>query len=82
MSKARTAQDIAHRAIVAAHGLLDRTVLRGAEAVRLMADDMRVFHSNAGAVTEADLKVIGWKQSQVTEHGDAARELAMGEAVR
>lgn len=59
---------------------LDRTKLGGAEAVERMADDMRVMHANAGAVTADDLCVLGWQRRQVETHGAKARESAFAQS--
>jgi len=55
---------------------LDRAKLSGDAAVAQMADDLRVFVANAGAVHESHLDLIGWLPDQIAKHGTAARRLA------
>jgi hypothetical protein len=75
------ARRIAIRATHASQGpFLNRPALAGSAAVCQMADDLRVFTANAGAVTENDLEVLGWTRAQVVAHGAAARERATREA--
>jgi len=56
--------------------LLNRAGLIGARAVEQMADDMRVYAANANGVTADDLATIGWRRSQIDQHGPKAREQA------
>jgi hypothetical protein len=55
---------------------LDRGALSGAAAVAQMADDLRTFVANCGAVLEEDLELIGWTPQQIAAHGRAARARA------
>jgi hypothetical protein len=76
-----TARRIAIRAVNTSQGpFLNRPALTGSAAVCQMADDLRIFTANAGAVTENDLEVLGWTRAQVQAYGAAARERATREA--
>lgn len=61
---------------------LDRAVLKGRPLIEQMADDMRVFGCNAGAVTEGDLELIGYTPHQIAVHARAAAREATGRSVR
>lgn len=76
-----TARAVAVRAVNSYCGpYLNRPALGGMAAIRQMADDLRVFTANAGAVTETDLEVLGWTRPQVLALGAAAREYATRQA--
>lgn len=53
-----------------------RAGLTGDEAIERMADDFRYAKTRLGNVTESDMSLLGWKKSQLTEFGAAAREAA------
>lgn len=55
---------------------LDRSRLRGTEAIDQMANDFLMFAASAGSINQDDLEVMGWTRTQVTLHASDARHLA------
>lgn len=55
---------------------LDRSRLRGAEAIEQMAHDFLTFAANAGSVNASDLELLGWTPSQITLIAPDARRYA------
>lgn len=53
---------------------IDRGSLKNRAAiVEQMADDMRVYSTSRGCVTEDDLSLLGWKPQQIQSFGASAR---------
>lgn len=71
----RIADRIAPQALPAA-----RATLSGTHAVAQLADDFRTMATRSDSVTFKDLMLAGWTETQVREHGDAARRLAQQQA--
>lgn len=55
---------------------LDRSRLRGREAIDQMANDFLAFAASAGSINQDDLEIIGWTRSQVSLHASDARHVA------
>lgn len=61
---------------------LVRSTLRGARAVEVMADDLRVMVAARSAITAEDMELLGWTAAQLTTHGTEARRVAQRDAER
>jgi len=53
----------------------DRASLEGPAAVHQMAEDFRTIVTRSDGVTRRDLRLVGWRDEQITAHAEAAREL-------
>jgi hypothetical protein len=76
------ARDAALARIIAIAGNLapqafpaDRASLEGPAAVHQMAEDCRTIATRDGSVTQRDLMLAGWSETQITAHCEAARQL-------
>lgn len=57
---------------------IDRGGLRGREAiVSQMADDLRVYSTSRGSITETDMALLGWTTKQLQLFGADARRMAI-----
>lgn len=50
-----------------------RDTLANAEAISVMADDMRHANASAGGVRRSDLMLVGWTRAQLDRYGEQAR---------
>lgn len=55
---------------------LDRSRLRGTEAIDQMANDFLMFAASAGSINQDDLEIIGWTRTQIMVHASDARIVA------
>jgi hypothetical protein len=55
---------------------LDRSRLRGKDAIDQMANDFLMFAASAGSINQDDLEIIGWTKSQIALHVSDARIVA------
>jgi hypothetical protein len=55
---------------------LDRSRLRGSDAIEQMAHDFLTFSANAGSINSDDLELLGWTRTQINLHASDARRYA------